>query len=151
MKLNKSSRHLFSDAETIRTYLLGGRGVVTLESPSGEHYTYAFRKPVDDDFPEDVIFIYLVSSEGKLFYLGMLEDLIFRLTKNSRYLLDSSPVKGAKYIVNMMKNNALVARTQMKLYHEGLCGRCGRALSGEDSMQCGFGRTCRKAVSIENG
>lgn len=146
MKLNPEFRNAFENSEDIRRYVLGGRGVVTLESPSGVSYTYAFRRPLDDEFPKDIIFIYLVSSDRKLFYLGMLEELSFRLTKNSRYLKDTSPVKGAKWIARMMVEPQLVSSTHMKLYHEGVCGRCGRPLTQTSSISSGFGRKCLSIV-----
>ena len=150
MKLNSEFRQVLESSEAVRRYVLGGRGIVSLESPSGISYTYAFRRPIDDEFPKDILFVYLVSSNMELFYVGMLEGLSFRLTKHSRYLKDTNPVKGAKWISRMMQEPELVATTQMRLYHEGICGRCGRNLTRTSSLSSGFGRRCLRIVEDED-
>lgn len=133
----------------IRQYLYGGKGIVTLQSPSGIHHTYMFARPQEfEAFPDDVIFIYAVHSEKnshKLFYVGMIENDVFRLTRHSRFGPHTEIVRGAKYIMKMMHNPNL--NTPMKLYHQGTCGVCGRALTSLTSIRCGVGPKCRKRVN----
>lgn len=143
-KINESSRCQLNTSEAIRNYIFGGRGVVTLLSPSGEHHTYAFRKPKrDDEYPEDVLFVYALHDKQKLFYIGMIENGRFRLTKASRFLPDTPIVKGARYI---MKMSTFDMETPMKLYHEGICARCGRPLTNPDSIEIGIGPKCRGMI-----
>lgn len=144
MKYDLDSRHLMTDSSTIWRYITGGRGVVTLEAPSGKSHTYLFRKPIaTSEFPDDVIFVYAVH-EDKRFYVGMLEGKFFRLTRNSRFLPDTEIVKGASYIVKMAINPGLKSR--MKLYHLGICCRCGRKLTTKKSMEEGVGPKCKKCL-----
>jgi hypothetical protein len=35
---------------------------------------------------------------------------------------------------------------QVEVYHEGMCGRCGKVLTTPESCKSGFGPTCRKLM-----
>lgn len=133
-------------ADNIRNYLLGGKGVVTLQSPSGIHRTYAFNRPrYQEQFDEGTMFIYAQVSSGVWNYVGMLTpEHIFRVTRNSRYELDHPITKGAAYIVKMM--NGRITDTPMILYHCGVCSICGRKLTDPKSIAIGMGPKCRKHV-----
>lgn len=127
----------------IRDYIFGGRGIVTLKSPSGVHHSYMFAKPKNEDvFPDDVVFVYAVHERSKLFYVGMIESGRFRLTRNSRFDSHTDIVKGARYIVKMADHPDM--ETPMALYHEGMCACCGRRLTNPKSLESGIGPKCRK-------
>lgn len=137
-------RHQLIGSNAIRRYCTGGKGVVTLESPTGIHHTYLFKKPNENDvFPEDVVFVYALHNQEKLYYVGMLEEGKFRLTKASRFLPDTEIVRGAYFINRMMYADFA---TPMKLFHEGVCSRCGRKLSSKKSLDSGIGPKCSKRV-----
>lgn len=147
IRLNEEYRHQMTDNSIICRYINGGRGVVTLEAPSGKSHTYMFRKPINSsEFPEDVVFVYAVHDKEKLFYIGMIEDRYFRLTRNSRFLEDTEIVKGAKYIMRMAYIPHHAEQSSMKLYHEGICCRCGRPLTTEKSVDAGVGKKCEQLL-----
>lgn len=142
MKMYSDQRYELSKPIYIKNYIEGGSGVVTLLSPSGVSHTYYFKRPKNpSEFPDDVIFVYAVHQEHKLFYIGMLESGIFRLTRHSRFLNDTPIVKGVRYILKMA--NADID-TPMRIYHEGCCCRCGRKLTSDKSRLTGIGPKCAK-------
>ena len=150
IKINQKGRHLL-DSKYIYQYIHGGRGIVTLEAPTGKSHTYAFFRPLDpSEFPDDILFVYAVHNGCKLFYIGMIEQDVFRITKHSRFLNDNEIVKGARYIVKMSLDSRLVDNTPMKLYHEGICCRCGRKLNSDNSKISGTGPKCNK-IMHDNG
>ena len=135
------------DRKILIDYLLGGTGIVTLKSPSGIHHTYMFRKPRNpNEFPEDIYFVYAISRDNKLFYVGMLENMRFRLTMNSRFRADNDIAKGAKYIERLMNSPKLFENTKMEIYHEGVCSVCGRKLTNPKSIKYGIGPECRRKL-----
>lgn len=146
---------LFEDAITeiediniLYDYLHGGRAVVRLEAPSGTSHNYIFQKPANpSEFPDDIIFVYALHDNIKKFYIGTLEGDVFRLTRNSRFLPDTDIVRGAFYIVKMMKNLDLFSSTPMKIYNGGCCARCGRKLESEKFRKLGFGRKCLNKIT----
>lgn len=146
LKMYPESSSSFTNSIDIVNYIHGGRGIMKLEAPSGKSHIYLFQKPYDA-FPDDVIFVYAIH-ELKKFYLGMIENSKFRLTKNSRFLPDTEIVRGAFYIVRMSHHQDLVNNTRMTLYHMGLCARCGRKLQSDETVRTGIGKKCRKILGI---
>lgn len=147
MKLYHESAHQFTDSSTLNQYILGGCAVVTLESPNGKKHTYVYKIPHNStSFPEDIRFVYALHDGMKEFYIGMIELDKFRLTRNSRFLPDTEIVKGALYIENLRHSQIFMSSSPMKIYHEGVCARCGRKLTGAKSIEIGYGRKCRKKV-----
>lgn len=145
IKINARCRHQMTDCNIIYSYIHGGKGIVTLEAPSGKSHMYAFYKPRNsDEFPNDVIFVYAVHNLQKLFYVGMIEQDRFRVTRHSRFLEDNEIVKGASYIMKMAQGK--ITKSPMKLYHEGICCRCGRPLTHEKSVKQGIGSRCNKLL-----
>lgn len=146
----ESSKKL-TESKVIYNYIMGGRGIVKLEAPSGNHHYYLFQKPADREaFPDDVLFVYAVHDFKKKFYIGMIEEGKFRLTRNSRFLGDTDIVKGAQYIVAMAHNQKLVDETPMSLYHMGVCARCGRELTSNISVSCGIGPKCMRKLGAHH-
>jgi len=132
-------------AYAINNYIRGGRGAVTLKSPSGKHHTYMFSRPRNpNEFPEDILFVYAVHDHQKLFYVGMVERNQFRITQYSRFDSNSEIAKGAAFIMRWANNPNM--KTSMILYHEGVCGCCGRKLTSPKSIECGIGPRCRKLM-----
>lgn len=150
--LYSESRCKLTSSKDIYDYCMGGHGVVTLESPSGVHHTYYYKRPNNlDVFPDDTRFVYAVHTVNgisKHFYLGMIEGDHFRLTRNSRFDCYADIVKGAFYIDKMMHNQSLVDSTPMNLYHEGMCCVCGRKLTSPNSIKSGVGPKCRKRIEL---
>lgn len=138
---------LFTDSNILNIYLYGGYATVTLEAPSGNSHTYMYLKPRDTEaFPPDVRFVYCLHDGTTKFYLGMLEQDRFRLTKNSRFQEDTDIVKGARYIEKLRKNQNILSRTPMKIYHNCRCGKCNRLLTDEKYIHIGFGKKCYKKL-----
>lgn len=146
IKMYEENKTKLKTAYNINKYIHGGKGILYLESPSGEGHHYIFQKPSDEDaFPDDVIFVYAVH-EQKKFYVGMIEDNKFRLTKRSRFLSDTDIVRGAFYIVKMATSEIIAQTSPMNLYHMGLCCRCGRKLKSENALAIGIGSKCLKKL-----
>ncbi|WP_301003135.1 DUF6011 domain-containing protein [uncultured Duncaniella sp.] len=145
LRIYKNHSAKFDNPQDLKNYCFGGRGVVTLENPKTKiHHTYHIKKPRnEDEFPDDVYFIYAVHMMGdtnKCFYIGMIERGKFRLTRASRFDRHHAIVKGAHYLMQMMENPG--AFIKMNVYHEGMCSVCGRPLTSPASLKRGVGPRC---------
>ena len=146
----------FTSQEILYRYLYGGHAVVTLESPSGVSHTYLYEVPANQQFPEDVRFVYAVHAEKsedscveyKKFYLGMIEADVFRITRNSRFNQNSPVVKGAFYIEKLRKSQQFLSRSPMVIRHNGTCARCGSKITSIVSRYRGFGQSCLKQLQM---
>lgn len=145
----------FTSQEYLYRYLYGGRSIVTLVSPTGNFHTYSYEKPRNaEDFPEDIRFVFAIhtddadSSVHTKFYLGMIENDKFRVTRNSRFRADAPVVRGAFYIDKLRKSQKFLDNSPMSIFHEGVCGLCGSKIWAKKSLECGFGRSCRKEMEL---
>lgn len=142
------SSHKFTSCDAIYRYCMGEQGVVTLQNPTNlKHHTYLFKKPAElNAFPEDVRFVYAVHNGNKLFYVGMIEQDKFRITRASRFGNHTEIVRGAYFIMRMMRDPKTLE--QMDLYHQGVCCMCGRKLTSPKSIEFGIGPKCRKRICL---
>lgn len=138
----------FNDIYSLRNYISGGRGIVTLESPSGESLTYAIQRPRNPGkFPDGTYFIY-AQVDTKWLYVGMISaDTEFQITRHSVWNYDSKISKGAKYLVDMIAGR--ITHTPMKVYHAGVCSICGRKLESTKSIIAGMGPRCKKKHELQ--
>lgn len=144
VKTYHENSHVLRNCIDIRDYIHGGHGVVTLEAPSGEYYTYCFKKPhAEDKFKEGTLFAYCIEGKNQYNYVGMYDLKSFRRTTHSDYEEDSPQFKGAKYIIYMSLKDF---NTPMKLYHEGVCCLCGKKLTKPESIERGIGPECFKRI-----
>lgn len=149
MKIKPSSdkKYRIQDAEVLKKYIHSEYGVLTLTDPTETvSHSYIFRRPKrGSGFPPDVCFAFCIHADT-LFYLGIVEQGVFRLTKRSRFAEDTDIVKGAAYIVKMTYKPGLAEKSPMILTHSGHCARCGRPLTSEFGIKYGFGRKCIRHV-----
>lgn len=148
---------IFTSQKTLYRYLYGGHAIVTLSSPSGVKHVYSYEAPINrHQFPDDVIFVYAVhfedddlnNCECKKFYLGMIENDNFRMTRNSRFLYESPIIQGVFYIEKLRKSQEFLSQSRMTISHNGTCARCGSKISSDKSRIQGFGRACYKKFKI---
>lgn len=140
--LNHKMRHELEGQDRIHKYLMGGRGVVTLQSESGVHHTYRFQIPKNHRDEDDTMFIQTLIDGNTWVYVGMYKEKRFHLTKSSHFKIDSPIVKGVAFILKLMFRTNF-SDSRMHLYHEGICSRCGRPLTSPESIESGIGPVCR--------
>ena len=130
--------------DTLKRFIYGGAGKIDLVAPTGKSHTYAFEIPKDDEFPPGCRFVYAIH-ENKKFYIGIVENDIFRLTKHSKFNKDTEIVSGAYYILKLINSPNIkhLVNVKMKLYHYGTCARCGRPLN-PSLWEYGIGKKCDK-------
>lgn len=143
---------IFTSQKNLYRYLYGGHAIVTLYSPSGVSHMYSYERPRDESaFPEDSFFVYalhLADGHYKKFYLGMIEEDRFRMTRNSRFNKYSEVMKGAFYIENMRKSQSFLNKSPMVICHEGVCSVCGGKISSDRSRKIGMGMKCRNNFEL---
>jgi len=145
---------LFSNAADIHDYTLAGRAVLTLTSEAtGAHYTYRIAQAKDQRTgePQPRWFVALLTgpdNTADYSYMGMLdtvgEAVTFRLTKGSKFAADGKPVRAFAYFWKFVA--AGQTAPQLEVRHEGRCGRCGRVLTVDSSIDSGIGPECLKKM-----
>lgn len=126
-------------------FLLAGRAVFTVVNEStGRRFTFKV-KANDGDGPSHFVSVLTGSDNTSDYsYLGCLWDGQ-RFSHGSRSSIgrDALSARAFAWLFPRALQGDLPA--PVRLFHEGRCGRCGRALTDPDSISSGFGPICRAA------
>ena len=129
-------------AEDINRFVHAGKARVTLRSvKTGTRYTYRVTKVRNAPNRFFVSLLTGPDNGASYSYIGLLENKQFRLTKNSQMNDDSGPVKAFRFMCTQVLENEKMP-DQLEVWHEGRCGRCGRALTVPESIERGIGPEC---------
>ena len=148
MELNRESIYKFDSVENVKMFLIGGKAILTLESKkTGRWFTYRIKRAKKDDekSPFFVSVLTGMNNDSAYTYMGTIfnnDKLSFKLTKNSKIGEDALSYKAFNFFFSLLMENKL--HPDMVVYHRGVCGRCGRALTVPESLITGLGPECRK-------
>lgn len=139
------------DFEGTKRHILAGNSILTFRnSKTNNHLTFKVKKHKD----KKLWFVsYLAGSDNTndFRYLGIIDKdfktkkFHFHLTKKSACGKDATVYKGFKVIYNWLSENAGFPE-DLEVYHEGVCGRCGRRLTVPESIESGFGPVCSTKI-----
>ena len=130
-------------------YMLAGKAVFTIESnASGQRFTYRIERKGKDEF----WFISVLTGPDNTrdyTYLGCLAGpkQVYRPDRQKRIGNDAPSRKAFEWLMRRIDKD-LPIEGLCTIWHEGRCGRCGRALTTPDSIRTGLGPVCKaKALS----
>ena len=135
-----------------RQFITAGKAVFTVQSVSGQYFTFKVTHKEGNVQWPPVWFVSLLTgpdNTSDFTYMGMLEAEIgtVRLTKASKYNDDTLPVKVLRWALTVVwSGKDLPAGYQ--IHHEGRCCRCGRVLTVPESIESGIGPECAKMMSM---
>jgi len=147
MSVQELPRKAFTQAAAAREHILAGRARITIRSKAtGTRYTYRI---VRDKYKATyyVSVLFGQDNETDYAYIGILTEMKgFFGTKGSKVKLDDPRFKAFQYA---WKNAAADAiPSNLEIWHEGRCGRCGRALTVPESVERGIGPECAGKLGI---
>jgi hypothetical protein len=147
MELNKESVYKFENVEDIKKFIVGGKAIMTLESKrTSNWFTYKIKRAKKDDLtsPFFVSVLTGMDNESAYTYMGTIfsnnNNLKFTLTKNSKIKETALSYKAFTFFFKLLLENKL--HEEIAIYHRGICGRCGRALTVPSSLITGLGPEC---------
>lgn len=135
-------------------FMLAGKSEFTVVSgKTGTRLGFRLEKRKSNrDGGADYIYYMSTLQEGKMVYAGIIylheqkDRFWFAKGKKGRLEYNHVNVKSILYILN----NLYEGNTGMniRIYHVGTCGRCGRKLTTPESIVNGIGPECAKKVGI---
>lgn len=155
---NPEPRALTSTAQALK-FILAGNAYFTLRSKAtGARYTYRVNKPDPQpgkckyclNDPCRCVPRYFVSlltgpeNTSDYTYLGMLTNKRFTLTRASKMPITAKPVAAISLVMTRLFAGTMLS--QLEIWHEGRCGRCGRTLTVPESIALGLGPECAGKV-----
>ena len=132
-----------TDPDAIHRFVLAGQAVITLQSErTTHHFTYQVRKADDSD----VWFVSLLTGTD-FSYIGILREAgTLQHTRKSKVAADSLSFRGFDFFWRHLIAKRLPP--QMKVRHEGRCGRCARPLTHPKSIDLGIGPECAEKMGL---
>lgn len=135
------------EAAAARDFILAGNARVTFKSvKTGDHFTFRIKKakPAEGStrqIPEVwfVSVMYDYESDGYQ-YLGIIRNGKFGASLKSQNMKSAPSYKCFSWSWEHLDHENL------EVWHEGRCGRCGRALTDPQSIESGYGPECRRKV-----
>lgn len=135
------------DAKHTREFFLAGNARVTLVSvKTGTRFTYRIRRPDGED-PKRPHFVALLrgpDNEADFTYMGAIFlDGHFGLSRRPHSPGPNAPsMRAFDYVWSRYLRNYQMPPPGVEVWHEGRCGRCGRALTVPESVARGLGPDC---------
>lgn len=131
------------DARAALEFIRAGNARFTLASKrTGTRFTYRVRRC--DDADKELWFVSLLTgadNEASYAYLGTLRaQQGYAHGRKSRVGADAPGVVAFAWAYDALRNGVMPA--QLECWHEGRCGRCGRALTVPESLARGLGPEC---------
>jgi len=127
----------FTSATEARAFVLGGNARFTIVSKVTKYrYTYRVRASKD----KRISFVRLLTEPGHYTYLGFIKNGELRLSSKSKMTTGSLPVEAFAWLLRRLNKGEL--HPMLEIWHDGHCGRCGRALTVPSSLASGFGPEC---------
>jgi len=128
-------------------FMLAGNARLTLRSvKTGTRFTFRIRaKDVrKDEAASPPWFVSLLNgreNESDYTFLGTIfEDRTYRHSRKSTVTPDAPSAKGFAWAWSFLVKSELPPGCEV--WHEGRCGRCGRALTVPESIELGLGPEC---------
>lgn len=133
------------DFEGVKTHMLAGNSILTFKNTeTNVHYTFKVNKCKGKNL-WFVAYLGGPDNDNDFRYLGIIEKGKFRLTKKSSCTKDSKVYKVFNWIFKTLKyGNGFPEK--LEVWHEGICGKCGRKLTVPESIENGFGPVCIKSI-----
>lgn len=131
----------FSAASDVKRFMLAGNARVTLVSEkTGARFTYRVRQP-EPGVPHFVSLLSGPDNDADFQFLGTIFiDGIYCHSRKSRIGTDAPSARAFAYAWGHLSRGQLPPACE--IYHEGRCGRCGRALTVPESIESGLGPVC---------
>lgn len=126
---------------TARDFVLAGNARFTISNPdTGARFTYRVRKG-DGDAPYFVSVLTGPDNDNAFTYLGCIFDgETFRVTARSK--IGKGAPSAVAFDWTWPRLGNADALGPVEIWHEGRCGRCGRALTVPESIASGIGPVC---------
>lgn len=138
-------KHKLETVQSVLDFIFAGNATFTLRNPnSGNHVTYKVSAPKKQDPKRPVYFVNLMTgrdNEKSYSFLGTLFGK-FNYQHSRKSILSPTDKKVEVFarFINFVENNTLPS--QVEIWHEGSCGRCGRKLTNPASILSGIGPEC---------
>ena len=131
------------NSDALKFIFAGNSTFTLLNSESGNRFTFKVKKAKDSN----LFFLSVLTGPDQYSYLGTISNGIYKHGNKSNFSAGVQSEKVFSYVLNKLKSESLPEFVEV--WHEGKCGKCGRALTVPSSIETGIGPECIKTLSKE--
>lgn len=125
-------------------FIFAGKSVFTVINPNtGNEFTFKVTRSKDEKF--FFIKVLMGKTVDTFTYLGTVAENGYRHGKKSTIASDAQSTKVFEYVFNKLRSKTLPDFIEIR--HNGRCGRCGRTLTVNESIDMGIGPECIKMLN----
>lgn len=137
--------HQITTATAIAAFILAGNARFTVRNPNtGNRFTFRVRQGKGENAPHFVQVLTGPDNGADYCYLGTIfTDGRFVVTRKSRISPDAPSARAFSWTWARLQAGRDLGPAEV--WHEGRCGRCGRALTVPESIESGLGPVCAAA------
>lgn len=154
--------HKFEDYVTLRRFCVAGDAILTLRSlKTDTRFTYRFQKKKESRVIPGTrlpIWVKVLTGPTHYSFVGTVweernGELLYVPSSKSKIKDPNAPsVRALCWLLKLLAvptmANAETLFEQAEVYHEGKCGRCGRALTVPESILTGIGPECAVILGV---
>jgi hypothetical protein len=137
------SGHKLNNSDALKFMFAGNSTFTVVNTKTENRFTFKVKKSKDKD--SNLFFVSVLTGPDNYTYLGTTIEGIYRHGKKSAVSPQAQSVKVFDYVLGKLKLGNL--QEFVEVWHEGTCGKCGRALTVPASILNGLGPECIKSLS----
>jgi hypothetical protein len=137
-----------TDATDALAFMMAGNAYMTLRSAkTGTRYTYRVRASKDKQV-HFVSVLYGSDNVGDYRWIGIIKNGEFKVPGKTKMMPDDPRVVAFMWTHLHLTTKHQIP-SQLEVWHEGRCGKCGRLLTVPESIANGIGPECAKKFKAE--
>jgi hypothetical protein len=140
------SGHKLNNSDALKFMFAGNSTFTVVNTKTENRFTFKVKKSKDKD--SNIFFVSVLTGTDTYTYLGTVIEGVYRHGKKSAVSSQAQSVKVFDYVLNKLKLGKL--QDFVEVWHEGTCGKCGRALTVPSSILNGLGPECIKTLSKQD-
>lgn len=137
--------------EAIESFIYAGNARFTLlNTETGNRFTYEFRKPKEKRGSADLWFISVLTSPDFYTFIGssvasQSQNMFgnrhsYHHSRKTKVTMNAQSVRTIMWFIKALDEDRIPSNVEV--WHEGRCGRCGRPLTVPESIALGLGSIC---------
>lgn len=146
--------------EDVKRYMLAGKSTITIRSAKTQtRFTFKVTQKKDQSTELPIANTYYVKllngsdNETSYTYMGMIRPnfhnpkvVEFALTRGSKVTTKAESFVAFSWLFDQLSKSVLPSTVE--IWHEGVCGRCGRKLTVPESIAYGIGPVCDEKMGL---
>ena len=137
------SGHKLNNTDALKFMFAGNSTFTVVNTKTENRFTFKVKKSKDKE--SNLFFVNVLTGPDTYTYLGTAVEGVYRHGKKSAVSSEAQSVKVFDYVLNKLKIGKL--QDFVEVWHEGTCGKCGRALTVPKNIHLGIGPECIKSLS----